>query len=69
MKPYSPPCDSLAICPQGYVDDSWLMGSVWDYCAKNVVDTVKLVDTLGFVVHPEKPVFIPTQKLVFWDSF
>ena len=40
-------------------------GSVWDDCAKNVVDTVKLLDTLGFVVHPEKSVFIPTQKLVF----
>ena len=24
----------------GYIDDSWLMGTVWDYCAKNVVDTV-----------------------------
>ena len=41
------------------------MGSVWNECAKNVVDTVKLLDSLGFVVHPEKPVFIPTQKLVF----
>ena len=49
----------------GYIDDSWLMGPVWDDCAKNVVDTVKLLDTLGFVVHPEKSVFIPTQKLIF----
>ena len=48
-----------------YIDDSWLMGPVWDDCAKNVVDTVKLLDTLGFVVHPEKLVFIPSQKLVF----
>jgi len=41
------------------------MGSVWNDCAKNVVDTVKLLDSLGFVVHPEKSVFIPTKKLVF----
>ena len=34
-------------------------------CAKNVVHTVKLLDTLGFIVHPEKSVFIPTQKLLF----
>ena len=48
----------------GYIDDSWLMEPVWDDCAKNVVGTVKLLDTLSFVVHPEKsPVFIPTQKL------
>ena len=44
------------------------MGPDWDDCAKNVVDTVKLLDTLGFVVHPEKSVFIPMQKLFFfWD--
>jgi len=41
------------------------MGSVWNDRAKNVVDTVKLLDSLGSVVHPEKSVFIPTQKLVF----
>ena len=49
----------------GYIDDSWLMGPIWDDCANNVVDTVKLLDTLGFVAHPEKSVFIPTQNLVF----
>ena len=33
----------------GYIDDSWLMGPIWVDCAtKNVVDTVKLLDTLGF---------------------
>ena len=48
-----------------YIDDSWLVGPVWDDCGKNVVDAVKLLDTLGFVVHLEKSVFIPTQKLVF----
>ena len=48
----------------GYIDDSWSMRPVWDYCAKNIVDAVKLLDTLGFVVHPEKLLFIPTQKLV-----
>ena len=41
------------------------MGLVWNDCAKKVVDTVKLLDSLGYVVHPEKSVFIPTQKLDF----
>ncbi len=45
----------------GYIDDSWLMGTTWDDCAKNVVDTVKLLDTLGFVVHPEVSVH-PNSK-------
>ena len=48
-----------------YIDDVWLMRQIWDDCAKHVVATVKLLDTLGFEVHPEKSVFIPTQKLVF----
>ena len=65
MKPVFATVRQLGHLSSGYIDDSWLMGPVWDDCAKNVVDTVKLLDTLGFVVHPEKSVFIPTQKLVF----
>ena len=65
MKPVFATLRQLGHLSSGYIDDSWLMGPVWDDCAKNVVDTVKLLDTLGFVVHPEKSVFIPTQKLVF----
>ena len=65
MKPVFAILRQLGHLSSGYIDDSWLMGSVWDDCAQNVVDTVKLLDTLGFVVHPEKSVFIPTQKLVF----
>lgn len=65
MKPVFATLRQLGHLLSGYIDDSWLMGTVWDDCAKNVVDTVKLLDSLGFVVHPEKSVFIPTQKLVF----
>ena len=65
MKPVFATLRQLGHLSSGYIDDSWLMGPVWDDCAKNVIDTVKLLDTLGFVVHPEKSVFIPTQKLVF----
>ena len=64
MKPVFATLRQLGHLSSGYIDDSWLKGSIWDDCAQNVVDTVKLLDTLGFVVHPEKSVFIPTQKLV-----
>ena len=60
MKPVFATLRQLGHLLSGYIDDSWLMGTVWDDCAKNVVDTVKLLDNLGFVVHPEKSVFIPT---------
>ena len=49
----------------GFIDDSWLMGSVWNDCAKNVVYTVKLLDSLGFVVHPEKLRVHSNSKAVF----
>ena len=30
-----------------------------------ILDTVKLVDDLGFTIHPEKSVLFPTQEIVF----
>ena len=65
MKPVFVTLRQLGHLCSGNIDDFWLMGLVWEDCAKPVVDTVKLLDTLGFVVHPGKFVFIPTQKLVF----
>ena len=65
MKPVFATLRQLGHLSLGYIDDSWSMESVWNECAKNVVDTVKLLDSLAFVVHPEKSVFIPTQKPVF----
>ena len=44
---------------------SCLFGQDWVDCAQNVIDTVKILDTLGFVVHPHKSVFTPAQKLVY----
>ena len=48
-----------------YIDDSFLLGNDYNECGSNVIDTVKLLDALGFVPHPKKSVFIPTQTLVF----
>lgn len=49
----------------GYIDDSYLQGDGFSDCLANVVDTIKLFDTLGFIIHPDKSVFIPTQVLTF----
>ena len=32
---------------------------------RNVIDTVNLIDSLGFTIHPEKSTFIPSQVLIF----
>lgn len=49
----------------GYIDDSYLQGDGYQDCLANVVDTIKLFDSLGFIIHPEKSVFIPTQIITF----
>ena len=49
----------------GYIDDSYLQGDDYEECTHNVIDTVSILDTVGFVTHPKKSVFIPTQELVF----
>ena len=49
----------------GYIDDSYLQGDTYQECLANIVATVKLFHSLGFVVHPEKSTFIPTQRITF----
>ena len=34
-------------------------------CVHNVIDTLSLFHQLGFVIHPDKSVLIPTQRLTF----
>lgn len=48
-----------------YIDDSYLEGDSPKECWLNVKETVTLFQNLGFIVHPVKSVFIPTQKLDF----
>ena len=46
-----------------HLDDLYLQGQTYEKCVLNVIDTTVLLDKLGFVVHPEKSTFIPTQVL------
>jgi hypothetical protein len=50
-----------------FIDDSYLQGADFNLCTcvKNVKDTITLLDQVGLVIHPEKSVLFPTQKLVF----
>ena len=48
-----------------YIDDSLLKGQTYNDCFENINDTVLVVDKLGFTVHPDKSVLIPTQKISF----
>ena len=46
----------------GYIDDFYLQGSTHEECTKNVIDSIKMFDRIGLVIHPEKSVFIPQTK-------
>lgn len=49
----------------GYIDDSYLKAAEFAHCVHNITDTIKLFNNLGFVIHPDKSVLYPTQRLVF----
>ena len=34
-------------------------------CVINIIDSIQMLDKLGLVIHPEKSVFIPQQRIVF----
>ena len=48
-----------------YIDDSCLQGSTFEECQRNIWSTVKLIDSLGFIVHLQKSVLIPTKRITF----
>ncbi|CAG2213825.1 unnamed protein product [Mytilus edulis] len=52
-------------CNTPYIDDSLLVSKTYAECQKNITDTVKLLDYLGFTIHPDKSVLQPTQIIVF----
>lgn len=56
---------NLGHVSSNYLDDSLLVGNSIDECSSNIDDTVHLFDTLGFVVHPEKSVLTPTQRITY----
>ena len=52
-----------------YTDDSWLTADSFHLRIQNVMDTVTLLDKVGFIIHPEESVLVPTQIIVSWDLF
>ena len=51
-----------------YTDDSLLQGETFEICFKNIRATVALLRELGFTIHSEKAVLIPTQQIIFLFS-
>ena len=49
--------------PTAYIDDSCLQGRTKQQCAKNVSDTINLLDNLVFTVHDKKSILMPTKEI------
>ena len=65
MKPVYATLRSLGHTNSGYIDDSLLMGDTYVECEENVCDTVNLMSQLGFIIHEEKSVLIPTKNITY----
>ena len=48
-----------------YMDDLWLTADNLSQCTKNIIDTTSLLDKVGFVIHHEKSVLLPTLIITF----
>ena len=48
-----------------YINDSLLLRETFEICFKNIRATVALLRELGFTVHPETSVPVPTQQIIF----
>jgi len=49
----------------GYIDDLYLQGKTQQKCIANAIDAITLFENLGLVIHPDKSVIVPQQRLVF----
>ena len=64
LKPVTAFLRQLGYLSVSHVDDSYLQGDDYNNCAKNVLETIRLFDSLGFTIHPSKSSLIPTQKVI-----
>ena len=48
-----------------YIDDLYLQGKSFAECKHTIAQALKLLESLGFVIHPDKSVLIPSQCLTF----
>ena len=69
LKPIYAHLHSVGHVSIGHIDDSFLVRYTRSACELNIQHTVECFDSLGFVIHPEKSVLIPTQEFEFLGFF
>lgn len=48
-----------------YIDDIYLQGDTIELCNQNVIATSNILNKCGFVINPEKSVFIASQEIEY----
>ena len=46
-----------------YIDDIFNLGVTYQECQQNIASTINLLDSLGFIIHPDKSKFIPSKEV------
>ena len=57
-------CHIIAI----YINDLINVGLTFDECVENIIVSVKLLNSPGFIIHPGKSIFLPKQEITFLGS-
>ena len=52
-----------------YIDDLINLGLIFDECLKNVITSMKFLNSLGFIIHPEKSIFLQKQETTFLEYY
>lgn len=65
LKPAFASLRSKGHVSSAYIDDSCLQGETREQCAKNIIDTVSLFDSLGLTINVEKSVLELVQQITF----
>ena len=48
-----------------HIDDFINVGLIYQECVSNIMASIQLLDSLGFIIHPDKPSFMPKQNITF----
>ena len=48
-----------------YIDDLINDGLTFDECVENVITSIRLLNLLGFIIHPDKSIFLPKREITF----
>ena len=52
-----------------YINDSYLQADDYADCVTNVRETIQVLDSLGFIPHPDKSFLVPIQRHLFREIF